>query len=171
MMAVRHAATTGVLVLGICNGFQILCEAGLLPGTLMRNRDLLFRCEHRDLRVENTNTPFTSALQEGALLDLPIAHGEGSYFADEETLRALNANQQVLLRYSNAQGEISSEANPNGSLENIAGICSHGRNVFGLMPHPERVCDALLGGTDGRAIFQSMINSVSAQQSTSVHAF
>jgi phosphoribosylformylglycinamidine synthase len=158
MAAVRHAASTGVLVLGICNGFQILCEAGLLPGTLMRNRGLLFRCEYRPLRVENTQTPFTSMLQLGAVLDLPIAHGEGSYFTDPETLQALNANNQVLLRYCDASGEISDAANPNGSLENIAGICSHGRNVFGLMPHPERVCDPLLGGTDGRAIFQSIID-------------
>ncbi len=170
MTAVRHAASTGVLVLGICNGFQILCEAGLLPGTLMRNRGLLFRCEHRTLRVENTDTPFTSALQQGRVLDLPIAHGEGSYFADEETLWALNANNQILLRYSDAEGEITAEANPNGSLENIAGICSHGRNVFGLMPHPERVCDSLLGGIDGRAIFLSMMDWVAAQKNPSVHS-
>jgi len=165
MAAVRHAASTGVLVLGICNGFQILCEAGLLPGTLMRNRGLLFRCEHQYLRVENTETPFTSAFSKGAVLDLPIAHGEGSYFADPETLRELNANDQVLLRYSDASGNLTAEANPNGSLENIAGICSHGRNVFGLMPHPERVCDAMLGGTDGRSLFQSMIDSFEKAES------
>ena len=165
MGAVRLAASTGVLVFGICNGFQILCEAGLLPGTLMRNRGLLFRCEHQHLRVENTGTPFTSALTKGAVLDIPIAHGEGSYFADPETLRELNANNQVLLRYSDAAGNITSGANPNGSLENIAGICSHGRNVFGLMPHPERVCDSLLGGTDGRAIFQSMIDTLEKAES------
>ena len=162
MTAVRHAASTGVLVLGICNGFQILCEAGLLPGTLMRNSGLLFRCEHRFLRVENTATPFTSSFELGAVLDLPIAHGEGNYFADPETLQALNANNQVLLRYAEADGNISVAANPNGSLENLAGICSHGRNVFGLMPHPERVCDLLLGGTDGRGIFESMIDAVSS---------
>ncbi len=162
MAAVRHAASTGVLVLGICNGFQILCEAGLLPGTLMRNRGLLFRCEHRLVRVENAKTPFTSSLEAGAVLDLPIAHGEGSYFADAATLQALNAHHQVLLRYCDAGGNVTDEANPNGSLENIAGICSHGRNVFGLMPHPERVCDPLLGGTDGRALFQSMIAAVTA---------
>jgi phosphoribosylformylglycinamidine synthase len=161
MGAVRLAASTGVLVLGICNGFQILCEAGLLPGTLMRNRGLLFRCEHQHLSVEYTGTPFTSGLNKGQVLDIPIAHGEGSYFADKATLRELNANNQVLLRYADADGVTSDEANPNGSLENIAGICSHGRNVFGLMPHPERVCDALLGGTDGRAIFQSILDSIS----------
>ena len=169
MTAVRHAASSGVLVLGICNGFQILCEAGLLPGTLMRNRGLLFRCEHRHLRVENTESPFTSALEEGEVLDLPIAHGEGSYFADPEVLRELNANNQVLLRYSDTEGEITDQANPNGSLENIAGVCSHGRNVFGLMPHPERVCDPLLGGTDGRAIFQSMIDWASAKNTELSH--
>ena len=162
MAAVRHAASTGVLVLGICNGFQILCEAGLLPGTLMRNRGLLFRCEHLHLRVEDTDSPFTSVLHQGQALDLPIAHGEGRYFADSETLRALNINNQVLLRYCDSSGNISDAANPNGSLENIAGICSHGRNVFGLMPHPERVCDPILGGTDGRGIFQSMIEALTA---------
>ncbi len=168
MGAVRLAASTGVLVLGICNGFQILCEAGLLPGTLMRNRGLLFRCEHQSLRVENTETPFTSALKKGEVLDIPIAHGEGSYFADEATLRELNANHQVLLRYADASGAVTDAANPNGSLENIAGICNHSRNVFGLMPHPERVCDAFLGGTDGRAIFQSMIDTLSKTSSASV---
>ena len=165
MGAVRHAASTGVLVLGICNGFQILCEAGLLPGTLTRNRGLLFRCEHLHLRVENNDSPFTSVLHQGQVLDIPIAHGEGSYFAEEETLRALNANNQVLLRYSDASGNVTPKANPNGSLENIAGICSHGRNVFGLMPHPERVCDPVLGGTDGRGVFQSMIEWAAAHHS------
>jgi phosphoribosylformylglycinamidine synthase len=158
MGAVRLAASTGVLVLGICNGFQILCEAGLLPGTLTRNNGLLFRCEHLSLLVENTDTPFTSSLHKGEVLGLPIAHGEGSYFADQETLRVLNANRQVLLRYCEPEGKVSQASNPNGSLENIAGICSHGRNVFGLMPHPERVCDPLIGGVDGRGIFKSMID-------------
>ena len=167
MTAVRHAASTGVLVLGICNGFQILCEAGLLPGTLMRNRGLLFRCEHQYLRVENTETPFTSALTLGSVVNFPIAHGEGSYFADPETLAALNANNQILFRYADAAGTTSGTANPNGSLENIAGICSHGRNVFGLMPHPERACDPLFGGIDGRAIFQSMIDFVGSKKAGS----
>ena len=165
MAAVRHAASTGVLVLGICNGFQILCEAGLLPGTLMRNRDLLFRCETLHLRVENNESPFTSVLHQGQVLEIPIAHGEGSYFADAATLKALNENKQVLVRYCDASGNVSAAANPNGSLENIAGICSHGRNVFGLMPHPERVCDPILGGTDGRGIFQSMIDWMAIHKS------
>ena len=160
MGAVRAAADAGVLVLGICNGFQILCEAGLLPGTLMRNNGLLFRCEHLHLRVENADTPFTSVLHQGQVLDIPIAHGEGNYFAEPETLKALQANNQILVRYCDASGNVTAEANPNGSLKNIAGICSHGRNVFGLMPHPERVCDPMLGGVDGRGIFQSMIEAV-----------
>lgn len=160
MGAVRAAADAGVLVIGICNGFQILCEAGLLPGTLMRNKGLLFRCESLHLRVENNDSPFTSAMTKGEVLEIPIAHGEGSFVADAETLKQLNANNQILVRYCDAKGNVSPEANPNGSLENIAGICSHGRNVFGLMPHPERVCDPLLGGTDGRGIFQSMIEAV-----------
>jgi phosphoribosylformylglycinamidine synthase len=165
MGAVRNAASTGVLVLGICNGFQILCEAGLLPGTLMRNRDLLFRCETLHLRVENNGSPFTSVLHQGQVLEIPIAHGEGSYFADAATLKALNDNNQVLVRYCDASGNVSAAANPNGSLENIAGICSHGRNVFGLMPHPERVCEPILGGTDGRGIFQSMIEWMATHKS------
>ena len=160
MGAVRGAADAGVLVLGICNGFQILCEAGLLPGTLMRNNGLLFRCENLHLRVENTDSPFTSVLHKGQVLEIPIAHGEGSYFTDPETLKQIENNGQILVRYCDATGNVTPEANPNGSLGNIAGICSHGRNVFGLMPHPERVCDALLGGTDGRGIFQSMIDRV-----------
>lgn len=160
MTAVRHAASTGVLVLGICNGFQILCEAGLLPGTLMRNRGLLFRCEHQYLCVENTESFFTRALALGSIVNFPIAHGEGSYFADPETLAALHANNQILLRYCDDKGNVTDAANPNGSLENIAGICSHEGNVFGLMPHPERACDPLLGGSDGRAIFRSIIDSV-----------
>ena len=165
MGAVRNAASTGVLVLGICNGFQILCEAGLLPGTLMRNRDLLFRCETLHLRVDNNASPFTSVLHQGQVLEIPIAHGEGSYFADAATLKALNDNNQVLVRYCDASGNVSAAANPNGSLENIAGICSHGRNVFGLMPHPERVCEPILGGTDGRGIFQSMIEWMATHKS------
>jgi len=160
MGAVRAAADAGVLVLGICNGFQILCEAGLLPGTLMRNNGLLFRCERLQLRVENADSPFTSVLHQGQVLDIPIAHGEGNYFAEPETLKQIEANGQVLVRYCDASGNVTPEANPNGSLGNIAGICSHGRNVFGLMPHPERVCDPILGGIDGRGIFQSMIEGV-----------
>ena len=165
MGVVREVANAGVLVLGICNGFQILCEAGLLPGTLLRNNRLLFRCENLHLRVENSGTPFTSVLHRGQVLEIPIAHGEGNYFADPETLNQMETNGQILVRYCNASGNVTAEANPNGSLGNIAGICSHGRNVFGLMPHPERACESILGGTDGRGIFQSMIEAVAKLES------
>jgi phosphoribosylformylglycinamidine synthase len=165
MGVVREVANAGVLVLGICNGFQILCEAGLLPGTLLRNNRLLFRCENLHLRVENSGTPFTSVLHRGQVLEIPIAHGEGNYFADPETLNQMETNGQILVRYCNASGNVTAEANPNGSLGNIAGICSHGRNVFGLMPHPERACESILGGTDGRGIFQSMIEAVAKLKS------
>lgn len=158
MAAVKKAAAQAKLILGICNGFQILCEAGLLPGTLIRNRHLLFRCEERILRVENNETPFTQACKNGALLRLPIAHGEGCYVAEEAVLQELKTNNQILLRYADAQGEITKAANPNGSLENIAGICNCEKNIFGLMPHPERACDTLLGSTDGRFIFASMLH-------------
>ena len=165
MGAVREVANAGVLVLGICNGFQILCEAGLLPGTLLRNNRLLFRCENLHLRVENSGTPFTSVLHRGQVLEIPIAHGEGNYFADPETLNQMETNGQIVVRYCDASGNVTAEANPNGSLGNIAGICSHGRNVFGLMPHPERACESILGGTDGRGIFQSMIEAVAKLES------
>ncbi|MEQ1859693.1 MAG: phosphoribosylformylglycinamidine synthase subunit PurQ [Chthoniobacteraceae bacterium] len=157
MPAVKDAAKGGALVLGICNGFQILCEAGLLPGALIRNRDLHFICEHVRVRVENYETPWTNAAVTGSVLRIPIAHGEGSYTADDATLRDLNRNRQILLRYVDARGAVSPEANPNGSLENIAGICNAARNVFGLMPHPERACDPRLGSADGRIIFQSVL--------------
>lgn len=157
MPAVRKAAAAGKLILGICNGFQVLCEEGLLPGTLIRNRNLLFRCEERIVRVENNDSPFTKSIKKETLLHLPIAHGEGCYFAEEKTLQKLNENKQVLLRYADAKGELTKAANPNGSLENIAGICNRERNVFGLMPHPERACDELLGSIHGRLIFESML--------------
>jgi len=157
MRSVVEFARSGGLVIGICNGFQILCESGLLPGALVRNRGLHFICEHVNLRVEQTDTPFTSATSEGQVLRIPIAHGEGCYFADDATLDTLESNRQVLLRYSDGAGEITEDANPNGSLRNIAGICNEGRNVFGLMPHPERACDALLGSTDGRVLFESLL--------------
>jgi phosphoribosylformylglycinamidine synthase subunit PurQ / glutaminase len=160
MRSVAREAERGKLVLGICNGFQILCESRLLPGALIRNQSLHFICEHRWVRVENTQSPFTCASRPGALLRLPIAHGEGNYRADEGTLRDLNANGQVLLRYVDEKGATSPGANPNGSMENIAGICNRRRNVFGLMPHPERACDPLLGSEDGRAIFESVLESV-----------
>ena len=157
MKALRQAADQGKLILGICNGFQILCEAGFLPGTLIRNRKLLFRCEPVILRVEENGTPFTNKCTAGQLLRLPIAHGEGCYFADEKTLKELEEHHQILFRYCDDQGKTTTAANPNGSLINIAGICNRERNIVGLMPHPERACEDLLGGTDGRYIFESML--------------
>lgn len=157
MKSVIEQAKRGVLVMGICNGFQILCESGLLPGALIRNRDLHFICEHVRLRVENTGNPFLSAAQVGQVLNVPIAHGEGSYTADAATLASLNAEGRVLVRYCDINGKTADATNPNGALENIAGICNATRNVFGLMPHPERACDARLGSTDGRVFFQSIL--------------
>ena len=149
MGAVKEFAANGGTVLGICNGFQILCESGLLPGALVRNRDLHFICEHVDLRIESADSRFTKLAKPGAILNVPIAHGEGCYVADESTLADLQANDQILVRYS---GE-----NPNGSLDAIAGIRNRAVNVFGLMPHPERACDPQLGSTDGRVIFESIL--------------
>jgi phosphoribosylformylglycinamidine synthase subunit PurQ / glutaminase len=160
MEAVRGFAASGGLVLGICNGFQILCEAGLLPGALIRNRSLQFRCEHVFLKTATADSPFTSRIPPDKLLRLPIAHGEGCYFADEATLAGLQANNQILWRYANAQGEAAEAANPNGSLDGIAGICNEGRNVAGLMPHPERASEAILGCADGRLVFESMIEAL-----------
>ena len=153
MKSVVEQAAKGVLVLGICNGFQILCESGLLPGALVRNRDLRFICEHVQLRVENTANPFLAASRVGDVLNIPIAHGEGNYVCDESTLEQLKAEGRILLRYSGS--------NPNGATDHIAGICNASRNVFGLMPHPERACDSLLGSTDGRVVFQSIIAALS----------
>jgi phosphoribosylformylglycinamidine synthase I len=160
MGAVQTFAANGGIVLGICNGFQILCEAGLLPGALIRNRSLQFRCEHVFIRTETTDSAFTNQIPAGKLLRVPIAHGEGCYFADEETLAKLKANNQILWRYVNAQGETTEAANPNGSLDNIAGICNETRNVVGLMPHPERASEAILGCADGRLIFESLIRAL-----------
>lgn len=157
MKSLVEEANKGKLVIGICNGFQILCEAKLLPGALIRNKSLHFICEHRLVRVENCETPFTNLCKKGELLNIPIAHGEGNYEADAQTLEALNKNGQILLRYADESGNTSAEGNPNGSAENIAGICNAARNVFGLMPHPERACDPLLGSTDGMRIFESML--------------
>ena len=164
MAAVREAAARGVMVLGICNGFQILCEAGLLPGALLRNRDLHFICEHRWVRVEDVANPFLHGAATGQALHLPIAHGEGSYTADAATLRELNVSGRVLLRYCDAAGAVGAASNPNGSVENIAGICNKARNVFGLMPHPERACDARLGSTDGRVVFESMLATLGVRR-------
>ncbi|MBI1177861.1 phosphoribosylformylglycinamidine synthase I [bacterium] len=158
MQSVQAFAAEGGLVLGICNGFQILCEAGLLPGALIRNRSLQFRCEPVHLKTATHDSAFTGEIPEGKLLQVPIAHGEGCYFADAETLASLKANNQILWQYANAQGELTEDANPNGSLENIAGICNERRNVAGLMPHPERASEVLMGGlADGKLIFDSMI--------------
>jgi phosphoribosylformylglycinamidine synthase len=163
MAAVKDAAKNGALVLGICNGFQILCEAGLLPGALIRNRGLHFVCEFVRIRVENYETPWTNAAVTGTVWRIPIAHGEGSYTADPATLRALNRNRQILFRYCDARGAATPEANPNGAQENIAGICNAARNVCGLMPHPERACDPRLGSTDGRALFISALRHLGAK--------
>jgi phosphoribosylformylglycinamidine synthase len=159
MQAVKQFADNGGLVIGICNGFQVLCEAHLLPGALIRNRSLQFRCEHIYLRTAAHDSPFTSQIPSGKVLRVPIAHGEGCYFADADTLAQLKANRQILWQYCDATGEISDAANPNGALENIAGICNERRNVAGLMPHPERACEPLLGSADGRLIFESMIHA------------
>ena len=160
MEAVQTFAANGGLVLGVCNGFQILCEAGLLPGALIRNRSLQFRCENVFLKTATTNSPYTNQIPEGKLLRVPIAHGEGCYFADEETLTRLRTNGQILWRYVNVNGEATEESNPNGSLDNIAGICNERRNVAGLMPHPERASEAILGCADGMLVFQSLIHSL-----------
>ena len=160
LQAVQDFAAQGGLVLGICNGFQILCEAGLLPGALVRNRDLRFHCEQVHLRTNNPNTPFTRSIPQDTPLRIPIAHGEGCYFADPDTLSRLQANRQILWQYCDATGTVSDEANPNGSLLNIAGIANDRFNVAGLMPHPDRAAEPLLGSTDGRFIFQSMIETL-----------
>jgi phosphoribosylformylglycinamidine synthase subunit PurQ / glutaminase len=166
MNAVIRDAHAGKLVLGTCNGFQVLCEAGLLPGALVRNRSLRFVCDMVTTRVEVDDSPFTRGCPKGTLLRLPVAHGEGCFFADSTTLRELNANQQVVLRYSDSEGRIVPTANPNGSIENIAGICNRERNVFGLMPHPDRASDARLGSADGAIIFLSMVETISANRAT-----
>jgi phosphoribosylformylglycinamidine synthase I len=157
MNAVTEFARSGGLVLGICNGFQILLEAGLLPGAMMRNVGQTFACKYVHLRVETADTPYTRAMQKGAVLRIPIAHGEGNYYADEATLEELKRNDQIVFRYCTPDGQITSEANPNGSLENIAGVCSRERTVMGMMPHPERCTDPLLGSADGRLTWESLL--------------
>lgn len=160
MRSVTRFARNGGLVIGICNGFQILLEAGLLPGAMLRNQGLRFLCRYVHLRVETTNTPFTCAAKRGQVLKIPIAHMEGNYFCDDRALAELEGNDQIALRYSSPEGELEKSANPNGSLNAIAGICNRDRNVFGMMPHPERSVEASLGSTDGLVIFQSMIKNL-----------
>ena len=162
MQSVRRFAGSGGLVLGICNGFQILCEAGLLPGALMRNAGQRYICRHLHLRTETANSPFTAGLAPGQVLRMPIGHMEGNYFCDDETLATLQSEDRIVFRYATATGEVSAQANPNGSLDNIAGILSEGRNVLGMMPHPDRSSEALLGSTDGLLLFQSMARSLAA---------
>jgi phosphoribosylformylglycinamidine synthase subunit PurQ / glutaminase len=157
MAGVVEFASRGGLVLGICNGFQILCEAGLLPGVLTRNSSLQFVCRHVYLRLEEADTPFTCAGKKGQLLKIPVKHGEGCYYADPETLRQLGENRQILFRYSDARGKSSAQANPNGSVDDIAGVCNEGRNVLGMMPHPEDASEKILGSEDGLKIFSSIV--------------
>ena len=163
MNAVKAFANAGGLVIGICNGFQILCETGLLPGALVRNRSLQFRCETIFLKIPTADSPFTSEVPEGRLLRVPIAHGEGCYFADDEALAKLRADDQILFQYATETGDLTDEANPNGSLLNIAGICNEGRNVCGMMPHPERASENVLGAADGRRVFESMLRHLEAK--------
>ena len=162
MASVKEFAARGRLVLGICNGFQILCEAGLLPGALIRNKELHFICQHVNVRVETIETPFTHMLHAGQVLNLPIAHAEGNYVCDDATYEELVREDRIVFRYSDPSGELTGEANLNGSRDHIAGICSRGRNVLGLMPHPERACEDLLGSADGRDIFRSLAATLAA---------
>jgi phosphoribosylformylglycinamidine synthase I len=162
MAEVKRFAAAGGPVIGICNGFQVLLEAGLLPGAMLRNTSLQFRCEHVHVRVEHTDTPFTAACRAGQVLKLPIAHGEGNYYADLQVVAALERNRQVLFRYVTPSGQQSPEANPNGSVHDIAGLCNAGRNVVGLMPHPERACESVLGSADGLVLFESAVKASSS---------
>ena len=162
MASVKRFAAQGGYVLGICNGFQILCEAGLLPGALIRNRDLHFICEHVTVRVESVETPFTNQVKRGEVLRLPIAHADGNYVCDDATLEQLQTEDSIILRYCDENGVPTEASNPNGSRDNIAGICNRERNVMGLMPHPERACEELLGSTDGRDIFRSLAGTLAS---------
>ncbi|HEX8707630.1 MAG TPA: phosphoribosylformylglycinamidine synthase subunit PurQ [Pyrinomonadaceae bacterium] len=162
MGAVREFAASGRFVLGICNGFQILCEAGLLPGALIRNRGLHFICDHVHVRVETADTPFTNELERKSVLSIPIAHAEGNYVCDDATLSELESEDRIVFRYCDERGEVTPAANPNGSRDSIAGICNRERNVLGLMPHPERACEDLLGSSDGRDIFRSLAATLAA---------
>jgi phosphoribosylformylglycinamidine synthase len=161
MGEVQKFATAGGPVLGICNGFQVLLEAGLLPGAMLRNNVLQFRCEHVHVKVEQIDTPFTAACAPGQVLRIPIAHGEGNYYAEPDVIARLEKNRQVIFRYTSPDGEVISEANPNGSVNGIAGICNESRNVVGLMPHPERACELAVGSADGLVLFESVVKAVS----------
>jgi phosphoribosylformylglycinamidine synthase subunit PurQ / glutaminase len=160
MREVRRFAESGGPVLGVCNGFQVLLEAGLLPGAMLRNRSVQFRCEYVFVRVEQADTPFTTGYRRGQVLKIPIAHGEGNYYAEPEIVEKLEKNGQVIFRYTTSAGEVSAEANPNGAVHNIAGLCNEGRNVVGLMPHPERACELALGSSDGLVVLESVVKYV-----------
>ncbi len=163
MNAVTDFAAQGKFVFGICNGFQILCEAGLLPGALIRNKDLHFACRHVHIKVENNQTPYTSELETGEVLSLPIAHAEGNYVCDDATFAELESENRIVFRYCEQNGELTDESNPNGARSHIAGICNEKGNVLGMMPHPERACEELLGSNDGRDIFRSLTNTIAGQ--------
>jgi phosphoribosylformylglycinamidine synthase len=167
MRAIGKFASAGGLVLGICNGFQILCEAGLLPGVLMRNEGLRFICRPVHIRVESNDSPFTSGAVPGQVLRIPIAHAEGNYFCEEATLAEVQRNRQILFRYTTPDGREEAAANPNGSLANIAGVCNRERNVVGLMPHPERAVEAAIGSEDGLVLFRSLIQSLTRKATVS----
>jgi phosphoribosylformylglycinamidine synthase len=162
MSSVKEFAAQGRFVLGICNGFQILCESGLLPGALIRNRDLHFICQHINVRIETTETPFTTGLSAGEVLSMPIAHAEGNYVCDDATHEELLSEDRIIFRYCDARGGLTAESNVNGSRDSIAGICSRERNVLGLMPHPERACEDLLGSSDGSGLFRSLAATLAA---------
>lgn len=160
MASVKEFASRGGFVLGICNGFQILAEAGLLPGALIRNRDLHFICEHVHVRVEDSDTPFTNELKRGTVLRIPVAHAEGNYVCDDATLEELRREQRIIFRYCDTEGQATDAANPNGSRDNIAGICNRERNVLGMMPHPERMVEPAHGGEDGRRLFEGLFEAL-----------
>jgi phosphoribosylformylglycinamidine synthase subunit PurQ / glutaminase len=163
MSEVQKFAAAGGPLLGICNGFQVLLEAGLLPGAMLRNNVLQFRCEHVHVKVEQTDTPFTAACAPGQVLRIPIAHGEGNYYAEPDVIAGLEKNRQVIFRYATSTGDVTEQANPNGSVNGIAGICNEARNVVGLMPHPERACELAVGSADGLVLFESVVKTMSQE--------
>ena len=167
MKAIKRFAADGKFVFGICNGFQILCESGLLPGALMQNAGLHFVCRHINLRTENQDTPFTNSIDPHRILSIPIAHAQGNYTCDDATYYSLEENGQIVFRYCDENGDVSNGGNPNGSRSNIAGICNQDRNVLGMMPHPERACEEMLGSNDGRDIFRSLTNAIANINGTS----